>query len=201
MFIQIKEGSVFTGEGSDFQLLSEVLAEKIAEENNYLNLSDFIQKNEGKKLEIDEEFVIIVPPADPALATALEKEMVVKFKELADQEKQLKIQLSAITKAKDDLEDKIIDMLKNEDRPGSAPYNGVGYVVHVRGATHASIEKGRQGDVISYLNGIGRHDMVKLTVHSATLSVFVREQLKKNGPLPDGITFYKPEYLRFYKLD
>lgn len=112
----------------------------------------------------------------------------------------LAILLENATKNKALIEDKLMRLLEDDDKVASAKYEGLGHVVIVEGAAYASIEKGRSDDVLAYLKSVGREDMIKTSVHSATLSSFVREQLKMNADLPPGVTFYKPKGLRFYPV-
>ncbi len=98
------------------------------------------------------------------------------------------------------IEERLMKLLEDDEKKSSAKYEGVGHVTIVEGAAQASIEKGRQPEVLEYLNKIGRVDMIKTTVHSATLSVFVRDCLKQNLEIPPGVTFYKPKWLNFYPV-
>ncbi len=129
-----------------------------------------------------------------------EKSLIAEFVRLNKEKDTMALQLKALTKKTEDIESQLMKLLEDDDKKASAKYEGLGHVVLVEGAAHASIEKGRQEDVIGYLKEQGREDMIKTTVASATLSVFVRDLLKMNQELPPGVTFYKPKWLNFYPI-
>lgn len=106
--------------------------------------------------------------------------------------------LKIATEKFEKIEAHLISLLEDDGKSASAKYDGLGHVCLVEGAAFASIEKGRQDDVLDYLRSIGRDDLIKTSVHSSSLSTFVREQLKQNLPLPSGVTFWKPKTLRIY---
>lgn len=106
--------------------------------------------------------------------------------------------LKEATEHLNNIEAQLISLLEDDGKSASARYEDLGYVVIIEGAAFASIEKGRQEDVLNYLRSIGRDDLIKTSVHSSSLSTFVRENLKQNLPLPSGVTFWKPKNLRFY---
>ena len=140
----------------------------------------------------------ILPPAPEDTANDDERTLLDKFIDAKFRAENLAVRLAEVSKERDDIESKLIALLEDDDKKASARYAGVGHVTIIEGAAFASIEKGRQEDVLAYLKTLGREDMIKTTVHSATLSVFVRECLKRNDSLPPGVTFYKPKGLRFY---
>jgi len=106
--------------------------------------------------------------------------------------------LKIATERFEKIEAQLISLLEDDGKSASAKYDGLGHVCIVEGAAFASIEKGRQEEVMEFVKSIGRDDMIKTSIHSSTLSTFVREQLKMNEPLPPGVTFYKPKTLRVY---
>lgn len=128
-----------------------------------------------------------------------EKILIERFKEKKALKEMYDQKLKEVTVEFESIEAQLISLLEDDGKSASARYEGLGHVVIVEGNTYASIEKGRQEDVINSLISLGREDMIKTTVHSATLSSFVKEQLKQNLPLPEGITFYRPKGLRFYQ--
>lgn len=129
-----------------------------------------------------------------------EKKLLEIFVVAKDDVEKLTTLLDMATKKKNKIEDKLIKLLEDDDKSASARYDDLGHVIIVEGAAYASIEKGRADDVIAYLKSIGRDDMIRNSVHSATLSSYVRECLKENKDIPPGTTFYKPKGLRFYPI-
>ena len=107
--------------------------------------------------------------------------------------------LKIATEKFEGLESQLISLLEDDGKSASAKYDGLGHVCIVEGAAFASIEKGRAEDVMDYVRKIGREDLIKTSIHSSSLSTFVRELLKMNEPLPPGVTFYKPKTLRVYQ--
>lgn len=131
--------------------------------------------------------------------TESEKQLIEKFVQQRQFVDDLKIQLAEATKERDDLEARIIKNLADEGKQASARYDGLGHVIICVGAAHASIQKGMAEEVQKYLKNIGREDMVKETVAASSLSAYVRECLQKNDPIPEGVSFYIPQFLRFYE--
>jgi hypothetical protein len=56
-----------------------------------------------------------------------------------------------------------------------------------------------QDEVKDHLRSIGRDDLIKETIAAASLSAYVRECLNSNTELPPGVTFYAPQFLKFYE--
>lgn len=141
---------------------------------------------------------IIINPADQDTANDDERTLIEKHIVLQKELEDLEIALKAKKKEFDSVEANLEKLLEDDGKDASAKYEGLGYVVRMVGANHASIEKGRQPEVLSFLRENGRDDMIKEIVASATLSTYVRECLKRNEPVPPGVTYYAPSYLRFY---
>ncbi len=89
-------------------------------------------------------------------------------------------------------------LLEDDEKRSSAKYEGLGHVTIIDGATYASIEKGRQGEVLETLKGLGRDDLIETKVQSAKLSTYVRECLNQNLDIPAGVTYYNKRWLNFY---
>ena len=127
-----------------------------------------------------------------------EKILIAKLMDAKAAVDQYNTALKIATEKFEKIEAQLISLLEDDGKSASAKYDGLGHVCLVEGAAFASIEKGRQDDVLDYLRSIGRDDLIKTSVHSSSLSTFVREQLKQNLPLPSGVTFWKPKTLRIY---
>jgi hypothetical protein len=128
-----------------------------------------------------------------------EKILIAQFMDAKSAVDQYNNALKIATEKLDHIEAQLISLLEDDGKTASARYEGLGHVCIVDGAAFASIEKGRQEEVMDFVKSIGREDMIKTSIHSSTLSTFVRECLKRNDPLPPGVTFYKPKTLRLYK--
>lgn len=137
------------------------------------------------------------PPTETS--NDLEKQLLEQYRDQKDKVETLSHLLKEENEKFEEAEAKLVKLLEDDDKTATARYEGLGHVCIVEGAAYASVEAGRMPDVMEYVKGIGREDMIKESIHSSTLSTFVRELLKRNDPLPPGVTFYKPKTLRFYQ--
>lgn len=128
-----------------------------------------------------------------------EKILVEKFKAAKEKKAAIELQLEEASKVYNDIEDELIRFLEEDgNRKKTSVYRGMGWVTIVDKALSASIEEGRQDDVLTFVRNIGREDMIKTSIHSKTLSSFVEGLLQANQELPPGVTFYRPRKARFY---
>ena len=139
-----------------------------------------------------------LPPAPDVTANETEKELVELFAVCKEKVKSLEEELKAATAEYEDVESRLLKLLEDDDKKSSARYEGLGHVTRVEGQVYANIQKGQQNAVLEYLRSMGREDMIKTVVHSATLTSFVNQCLKQNEPLPPGVTHYRPKWLTFY---
>ena len=137
-------------------------------------------------------------PAPEKTANVDEKILIAQLMDQKAAVDQYATALKIATEKFEHVEAQLISLLEDDGKSASARYEGLGHVCIVEGAAFASIEKGRQEEVMEFVKSIGREDMIKTSIHSSTLSTFVREQLKRNEALPPGVTFYKPKTLRIY---
>lgn len=141
-----------------------------------------------------------LPPAPNETANDDERSLIEQFLIAKDEVALISENLKSANQHFENIEERLLKLLQDDDKRSSAKYEGLGHVTIIEGAAHASIEKGRQAEVLDYLKEKGREDMIKSVVHAATLSTFVRECLKMNEDLPPGVTFYKPRWLNFYPV-
>lgn len=139
----------------------------------------------------------IIPPSIDATET--EKELIQKFLEKKKTVEQLTELLKQSTKDRDDIEARIIKQLMDEGKQATARYEGLGHVCVVQGAAHASIQKGMSDAVKEHLRSIGREDLIKESIAATSLSAYVRECLQSNQEIPIGVTFYVPQFLRYFE--
>ena len=149
--------------------------------------------------EVKEVERVNLEPAPPETANDDERTLVERFSSLKLRVDELDTALKIATKECEETEARLMKLLEDDEKKCSAKYQGLGHVTIVEGKGYSAIEKGRQEDVLGYLKEIGRDDMIKTTVHSATLTAFVNQCLKQNEPLPPGVTHYRPKWLNFYK--
>lgn len=190
-------------QSEDFIIASIQLADLIANANGFENHQDFIAYQVDKNnlnFEIDGNLKIVVKESAPEeTANDDERTLIIKFREAKNAVELLEDKLSLAKTELNAIENTLISLLEDDDKKASAKYEGLGHVVKIEGAAQASIEKGRQEDVLNYIKSIGRDDMIKTSIHPATLTSYVNQCLKQNEPLPQGVTFYRPKYLRFYE--
>lgn len=141
----------------------------------------------------------IIPPAPEGTPNDDEKELVRLFGIAKEEVKILEANLEAAKARLEGYELRLLKLLEDDEKRSSAKYEESGHVTIIEGKVYASIEKGRQADVLDYLRNVGREDMIKTTVHSATLTAYVNQCLQQNDPLPPGVTHYRPKWLNFYK--
>ena len=140
---------------------------------------------------------VLVPAAPDSTANDEERTLIEKLIASKAKVEKLELELKVLKGEYDETDRKLMSLLEEDGKKATAKYKGLGYVVIVEGAAQASIEKGRQPDVIKQLTEIGRTDMIKTTVAAATLSVYVRDCLKQNLPVPEGVNYYHPKWTRF----
>ncbi len=187
---------------NDFDIAHVDEAFDIAQANGCLSIQEFAQKYDQKELEIDgKKKIVDLTPAEEDTATMTEMEMVKSFKDAEETLKKMQIDFDAqfkpIKEKRDKLELQLIDYLEEEGKKSSAKYEGIGHVTRVEGQAYASIKEGCQPIVLDHFRSIGRDDMIKTSIHSATLTSFVNQCLKTNEALPDGVTYYRNKSIRF----
>ncbi len=148
--------------------------------------------------ETKEELEAAIDPAPEETANEDERTLVEKFHVAKLEAEDLDKRAKAASKAADDIEARLMKLLEDDEKKSSARYQGLGHVTLVEGQVYASISKGCQEQVISYLKEQGREDMIKTVVHSATLTSYVNQCLKQNQDIPPGVTHYRPKWLNFY---
>lgn len=151
---------------------------------------------EDEVIDVKEE--ILAGPAPDETANDDEKALLVKYLHAKENVKRLTAELKAATNIMDSAESNLMSLLEDDQKKATARYEGIGYVTIQEGATYASIEKGRADDVMRQVREMGRDDMIKTSIASSTLSSYVRDCLKMNMPIPDGVSFYRPKFLKTY---
>lgn len=127
-----------------------------------------------------------------------EFQLTVKFAQLTRRKKELALETTKVNEELDETEDTLMRMLEDQDKKATARFSGLGHVTCVDPAPYASIEDGREQILFESLRLMGREDLIKTSVNTRSLTTLVREQLKKNEPVPDGCTYYMAKRLQFY---
>lgn len=131
--------------------------------------------------------------------TIYEKTLIEKFKIATEKKAAAQRVLDAAEKEFNDIEFEIRSFLEDDgNRKKTGEYIGLGWVTVMDQRLTASIEEGRQQEVMDYVKSIGRDDLIKTSINSITLSSFVSQILEANEPLPPGVNFFRPKKARFY---
>lgn len=137
-------------------------------------------------------------PAPSGTENPTERQLIEQFLNSKRNVENLTDTLKEATRERDDIEAKLIKILQDEGKQATARYEGLGHIIVCTGAAHASIQKGMSDEVKSHLRNIGRDDLIKETIAPASLSSYVRECLSQNIEIPNGVSFYVPQFLKFY---
>lgn len=126
-----------------------------------------------------------------------EKTLVEKFRAAQLLVEDLDIKKKAAMDELNKVENELMEMLEDEGKKSSAKFEGLGHVTIVKPTLWASIQKENQEVAFDFLRSVGREDMIRQTVHSGTLSSFVREMVGEGKTPPPCITYYLEKHLLF----
>lgn len=128
----------------------------------------------------------------------VERGLIEKYAALKDLSGQLKIQIANANAEMEKVEAELMQLLDDQGKKSSAKYEGLGHVTCKNPTAWARIIKGQEDNLFNGLREIGRDDLLKLTVHSRTLTTFIRERLENHQPVPEGCEVYYERGLSFY---
>lgn len=126
-----------------------------------------------------------------------ERELVEKLRDAKDKKTRAEAEFESAKEELLKVENELIELLDDQGKKSSAKYEGLGHVTIPKGRIYASFIEGQEAVAINELERSGRGDMIKRTVHSQTLSTFVKELVERNDPIPAGITFYEKRWAMF----
>lgn len=98
----------------------------------------------------------------------------------------------------DKIESELIEAMDASGIETTAKYEGVGYCRMMTPRLYASFLKENEDSVFKFLKVQKRDDLIKPTVHSASLSSFVGELVESGGKIPEFISFYMKKSIRLY---
>lgn len=130
----------------------------------------------------------------------LERTLVLKFAALKDEVATLNDALSDKKREFEAVEAQLMELLDDEGKKSSARFDGIGHVTCVDPTPYASIATGQDEILFESLRKMGRDDLIKLTVHSGSLTTLVKQCLKEGTPIPEGSTYYFKRRLSFYPI-
>ena len=130
-------------------------------------------------------------------STKTERDLVIELKQAREKLDGLKEATKAAQAEVNKTENALIEALRACDATSTAKYEGVGSFTRLKPRVYASYLKDRESEVFDFLMSQGREDLIKPSVHPQSLSAFVAEKLEAGTPLPEWITYYSAEGLRF----
>lgn len=121
-----------------------------------------------------------------------ERELVEKLRDAKERKARAEAEFELAKETLYKVENELIELLDDQGKKSTAKYEGLGYVTIPKGRIYASFIEGQEEIALLEIDrSFGRGDMIKRTVHVASLSSFVKELIEKNSPLPKGVTFYE----------
>jgi exonuclease VII large subunit len=96
-----------------------------------------------------------------------------------------------------EIESKLIESMQARGAESTAKYEGLGRAILLKPRLYASYRKENEEAVFEFLKSVGREDLMKLSVHPSSLSGFVKEKVEQGESVPDCITYYLKQGVRF----
>lgn len=127
-----------------------------------------------------------------------EKELLVKLKASKEARDSLRESLKAAQAEYDKAEFALIEFLEANSAVSTAKYEGVGYAQIQKPRLYASCREENMPDLIAFVEGQGRGDLVKTTVLPQTLSGYASERLAEGLDIPEFISYYLKSSIRLY---
>lgn len=126
-----------------------------------------------------------------------EMEMVLKLKEA---KARLATAKEAKTKAQteyDRIESQLVEMLETTGKDATAKYAGIGFCSLKKPTLYASCRKEYEDKLFEFLRNHGMESLIKETVNSRSLSSFISDVILEGKEVPDFISYYMKNSLRF----
>lgn len=92
----------------------------------------------------------------------------------------------------------LIELLEANSAEATAHYEGVGHFKLMKPRLYANVTKENQDRLLSFLQEIGREDLIKTVVMPQTLSTFVKERVENGEAVPEFIGYYLKPSLRLF---
>lgn len=129
-----------------------------------------------------------------------EKELVEKYvshrrlvEKLEEELKQEKQYLESTTQ-------ELIESMTARDAMTTAKYDGIGSVSLSKPRVFASYDKAVEDVVFDFIESVERAEIIKPTIHPASLSSFVSEMLEQGKAIPECITYYIKQGVKFNSI-
>ena len=129
---------------------------------------------------------------------ATERDLVQSLKISRDEVEMLEAQLKAAKEQEAKIESSLIELLEANSAEATAHYDGLGHFKLMKPRLYASVTKENQDKLFSFLDEIGRDDLIKTTVMPQTLSTFVKERIENGEGIPPFVSYYLKPSLRLF---
>lgn len=127
-----------------------------------------------------------------------ERILVEKFKEAKDKLDSIKERLKQAQLEYSLAESSLVELLTAQGKEATARYEGLGFVGLTKPELYASCLKENEDALFAFLESKGRTDLVRQTVHSRSLSSYIKEILAEGESVPEFISYYLKPGVRFY---
>ena len=124
--------------------------------------------------------------------------LVLRFKEAKDRLMLSKEQIKTAQKEYDGVESELLELLQAQNKDSSAKYSDLGHVTICKPILYASCPKENEDKLFSYLRKENRGDLVREAVNSRSLSSYIKELIDAGNDVPDFISYYLRQGIRFY---
>lgn len=129
---------------------------------------------------------------------ATERDLVQELKSSRDEIEKIELKLKAAKEREIKAEAALIELLEAHGAEATGQYEGLGKFKLMKPRLYANVTKENQDKLLSFLQEIGREDMMKTTVMPQTLSTFVKERIENGEAIPEFIGYYFKPSLRFF---
>lgn len=127
-----------------------------------------------------------------------ERTLVLEFVEAKKRKEETALAAEEASKKFTEIESALVEVLEDMNLEATATYTGIGYCKLMKPRLYASYRKENEDEVFAYLKAKKRQDLIKPSVHAASLSGFVSELVEAGEPIPESISFYMKKSIRLY---
>ena len=123
---------------------------------------------------------------------ATERDMLVRVMELKKKEEGIAAELKRVSKELANAEVALTESMLARGVKSTAKYDGIGWGTLEKPELYARCNKEYETQLFDFLKSVGRADLIKSTVHHATLKSFVKETIEKGekgAKLPEFIQY------------
>lgn len=137
--------------------------------------------------------------ADLEILNIEEYELVKALVEARQKKTELNKQLEEAKSEAARIEDKMIDYMRVRGLQSTAPYHGIGKVEIEGMKVMPSITEEKREIAFAVIREMGRGEIIKESIHPATLTNFVTELINNGTKVPESISYFLKPNLSFRK--